>query len=85
MRRRRVDSFVPVRPYLLRLSEEPLGAAVVDVHFAQALEWGSHGNVWGREGGQFTLSTMGPVSPQPCAPGRRVQHETDLTLPGRAS
>lgn len=40
---------VPGRLYLLGLSEEPPGAAVVDVHFARALEGGSHSNVWERE------------------------------------
>ena len=40
---------VPGRLYLLGLSEEPPGAAMVDVHFARALEWGSHSNVWERE------------------------------------
>lgn len=36
---------VPTRLYLLGLPEEPPGAAVVDVYFAQALKWSSYSNV----------------------------------------
>lgn len=36
---------VPTHSYLLGLPEEPPGAAVVDVYFAQALKWSSYSNV----------------------------------------
>lgn len=58
--RRKGPSVCP--PYLLGLSEEPPGTAVVDVHLAQTLERGSHRDVCGREKVQ---GHPGPWFPNP--------------------
>ena len=69
-----------VHPYLLGLSEEPPGTAVVDVHLAQTLERGSHRDVCGREKVQ---GHPGPMVPQPSALDTELSMPL-TSLPGRA-
>lgn len=55
-----VSDWSIVHSYLLGLPKEPPGAAVVDVHRAQALKWGSHSNVWGGKTGQSHQAFQAP-------------------------